>query len=307
MVDGRLKEAQSMQMNVVRITRFRILATGLAGSVVALILGLTLTGLSQGRVWQSDDRALPAIVLRSQADNKPASLAKNEGHLSTEYGRPLAEAIQMLETRYYFVITYEDPRYVHASEIEDVTEKIRRGPDKFGPGKGPRVIVPKGGVLSFDYDEALARQSDYHLTLVQQLVDANLAQGNAGRFRVEQQGALIHVIPTAIKNERGKVVAQSSVLDAVISVPKAERSGMQTLDAICAAVSQVTGTKVVFSGGPFNNLYLRYRNEEGITRKPARDALAEILAKIGNGSLLSWQLLYEPGMKMYGLNVHVVR
>jgi hypothetical protein len=234
-------------------------------------------------------------------------LAKNKGHLSTEYGRPLAEAIQMLEDRYGFVITYEDPRYMHASEIEDVTEKVRRDLDKFKPGKAPRVIVPKGGILSFDYDETLARKSDYHLILVQQLVAANSAQGNAGRFRVEQQGALIHVIPTAIKNERGKVVAQSSVLDAVISVPKAERSGMQTLDAICAAVSQVTGTKVVFFGGPFNNLYLRYRNEEEITREPARAALAEILAKIGKGTPLSWQLLYDPGMKMYGLNIHVVR
>jgi hypothetical protein len=295
-----------MRMKVVRNTRFRILATGSAGSLVALILGLTLPGLSQRRVWQSDDRAPQQIVLRSQADKKPPSLAGNKRHLSTESGRPLAEAIEMLEARFGFVTTYEDPRYMHASEVEDVTEKIRRDVDKLKPRKGPRVIVPKGGVLSFDYDDILARKSNYHLTLVQQLVDANLTQGNPGRFRVEQQGALIHVIPTAIKNERGKVVAQSSVLDALISVPKAERSGLQTLDAICAAVSQVTGTKVVFFGGPFNNLYLRYRNKEEITRRPARAALAEILIKIGNGTPLSWQLLYEPGMKMYGLKVQVV-
>jgi len=178
-------------------------------------------------VWQSDDLALPPIVLRSQADNKSASLAKNKGHLSTEYGRPLAEAIEMLEAKYSFVITYEDPRYTHASEIQDVTKKVRRDPDKLEPGKAARVLVPKGGVLSFDYDETLARNSDYHLTLVQQLVDANLAQGNAGRFRVEQQGALIHVIPTATKNERGKVVPQASVLDAMISLPKAQRSGLK--------------------------------------------------------------------------------
>lgn len=292
-------------MNVVRITRFRILATGLAGSVVALILGLTLPGLSQGRVSQSDDRALPAIVLRLQAE-KPALSAENRGHLSTESGRPLAEAIEMLEARHGFVITYEDPRYSHASEIEDVTEKVSRHLNEFEPGKGPRVLVPKGGVLSFDYDEALTARSDYQLILVQQLVDASLAQGNAGRFRVEQQGAFIHVIPIASKNERGQVVPQASVLDAVISLRKAQRSGLETLEAICAAVSQVTGTRVVVGSAPLN-AFLRYRNEEGITRKPARGALAEILAKIGHGTPLSWQLFYSPTLKMYVLNVHEVR
>jgi hypothetical protein len=255
-------------------------------------------------VWQSDDRALPAIALRSQADQSTL-LAKNRGHLSTEYGRPLAEAIEMLEAKYSFVITYEDPRYVHASEIEDVTEKISRHLNEFEPGKAPRLFVPKGGTLSFDYDEALTAKPDDHLILVQQLIDANLAQGNAGRFRVEQQGPFIHVIPTAIKNVRGHVVPQGSVLDVVITLPKEQRSGFGTLDAICAAISQVSGTRVVPGTVPIN-AFLRYRDEEGMTRAPAREALANFLAKVGRAPL-SWQLLYDPMLKMYALNVHQVR
>jgi hypothetical protein len=292
-------------MNMVGISRFRIVATTLAGRLLALILGLTLTGRSHGRARQSDAPALPPIVLRSQADNKPTSLPKNKEHLSTEYGRPLAEAIEMLETKYSFVITYEDPRYMHASEIEDVTEKVRRDLDKFEPGKPPRVFVPKGGTLSFDYDEALTAKPDDRLILVQHLIDANLAQGNAGRFRMEQQGPFIHVIPTAIKNERGHVVPQASVLDAVINLPKAQRSGLGTLEAVCEAVSQVTGTHVVLGTAPLN-LFLRYRDEEGMTRVPAREALANFLAKVGRAPL-SWQLLYDPTLKMYALNVHQVR
>lgn len=294
-----------MRMNIVRYTRFRILATALAGTVLALILGLTLTGRSHGRVWASDGPVLGPVVLESQADNKPTSLAGDKGHLSTEYGRPLAEAIEMLEAKYSFVITYEDPRYVHASEIEDVTEKVSRNLDKFAPGKAPRVLVPKGGTLSFDYDEALTAKPDDRLILVQQLIDANSAQGNAGRFRVEQQGPFIHVIPTAIKNVRGKVVPQASVLDAVISIPRAQRHGMETLEAICEAVSQVSGTRVVSGTVPIN-LFFRYRDEEGITRAPAREALAKFLAKVGRAPL-SWQLLYDPGLKMYALNVHQVQ
>ncbi|HVQ39719.1 MAG TPA: hypothetical protein VMS31_19420, partial [Pyrinomonadaceae bacterium] len=252
-----------------------------------------------------DDGTLPAIALKSQPD-KPALSVEKRGHISVESGRPLAEALKILEARYGLLITYEDPRYMHASEIEDVTEKVRRDLDKFPPGKAPRVLVPKGGVLSFDYDEALTARSDNQLILVQQLVEANRAQGNPGRFRVEQQGAFIHVIPIATRNERGKVVAQSTVFDAVITVPKAKRSGMQTLDAICAAVSQVTGTRVGVGSAPLN-AFFRYRDEEGITRRPAREALAELLARIGYATPPSWRLLYDPMMKIYALNVRVVR
>jgi hypothetical protein len=290
-----------MRNDAIRKQRFRILAIALAGSLVALVMGVTLAVPGHGRRWHSDDRPLAAVVLRSQA-NKPA--ATNRRHLSIESGRPLAQAIQVLEAKYGLVITYEDPRYTHPSEIVDVTEKVRRNLNKFELDKAPRVFVPKGGQLSFEYDEALAR-TGYQAALVQQLIDANLAIGNAGRFRVEQQGAFIHVIPMAIKNVRGQVAPQASVLDAVISLPKAERSGLKTLDEICTAVSQLTKTHVVLGSAPLN-LFLRYRNEEGIARKPARDALAELLAKIGNGTPLSWRLLYDPGLRMYALNVHVV-
>ena len=36
--------------------------------------------------------------------------------------RPVAEAIQELENRYGWQITYEDPPYIHYSDITDVTD-----------------------------------------------------------------------------------------------------------------------------------------------------------------------------------------
>lgn len=298
-----LKGERSMRNDSIRKRRFRILAIALAGSLVALVMGITLAVPGHGRRWNSDARPLPAVVLRSQA-KKPALSAENGGHISTESGRPLAEAIEILETKYGLVITYEDPRYTHPSEIVDVTEKVRRNLNKFELAKAPRVIVPKGAQLSFEYDEALAR-TGYQAALVQQLIDANFAIGNAGRFRVEQQGAVIHVIPIASKNAHGQVVPQASVLDAIISLPKAQRAGLETLEAICVAISQVTRMRVALGSAPLN-LFLRYRNEEGITRRPARDALADFFAKVQNEAPLSWQLFYSPTLKIYVLNVHEV-
>jgi hypothetical protein len=48
------------------------------------------------------------------------------------------------------VITYEDPVYVHSSEIANEIEfrKYRTRPVE------PKVPIPKGGTLSIDYDVA---------------------------------------------------------------------------------------------------------------------------------------------------------
>jgi hypothetical protein len=49
-------------------------------------------------------------------------------------------------------MTYEDPRYVYSGEIKDVTLSVRRDLDKYMPGEAPRVLIPRGDTLTFDYD-----------------------------------------------------------------------------------------------------------------------------------------------------------
>src|ERR1051326_6000590 len=82
------------------------------------------------------------------------SQGTNQMKLSVEDPRPVAKAIEMLEEKYGWVITYEDPRYVHESEIADVTLKVRRVLDKYKPGEAPKVLIARGGVLEFTYDVA---------------------------------------------------------------------------------------------------------------------------------------------------------
>jgi hypothetical protein len=226
-------------------------------------------------------------------------------NLSVQDPRPLAKAIETLEAKYGWVITYEDPRYTHASEITDVTETVRRDLKKFKPGRAPKVLIPKGGTLSFEYDEALTVKPADQVVLVQELINSYSATGNAGRFRVEHRHGLINVIPTAVKNTAGDFAHQTSLLDAIITVPAEQRSGMKTLQAICAAISQATGTRVLLVGAPLG-MFLRYRDDEEIASQRAGDALANLLGKVGNQVRLSWQLLYDPGLKVYTLNIHQV-
>ncbi|SRR6266545_1783660 len=103
-------------------------------------------------------------------------------NLSVHDPRPVAEAIRMLETKYEWLITYEDPRYVHESEIADETEF-----HKYRPAE-PRVPIPKGGALAIDYDVTTDTEQPLDReAVIQQLLDANTAAGNAGRFRIEKK------------------------------------------------------------------------------------------------------------------------
>jgi hypothetical protein len=238
--------------------------------------------------------------------------AADTEHLSVNNGRPLAEAAWELEKRYGWVITYEDPMYVNESEINDVTLQVRRDLDKYKPGQAPTVLVPKGGPLAITFnltsDDNIPVRPE---SVVQKLLEANGAAGNGGSFRLEVSGPIVHVIPTAYKNIAGTSIPLQPVLDSLISIPAEERTGMQSLEALCAAVSEVSQTKVVV-GTVDPNLFVRYSNQLGAKDEKARDFLVSLLENVrGTARLddtdLSWRLLFDPKDKTYALNIHGVR
>lgn len=226
--------------------------------------------------------------------------------LSAQDPRPLANAIQILEARTGIAITYEDPLYVHSSEVTDVTSTVRRDISNFRPGEAPKVLIPKGGTIAVDYNviPGTNRPTDPE-TVVQQLVSAHNLSGNAGRFRVEKSGQIIHVIPTAYKNREGALTPQPPVLDAIISLPGEERTGLQTLEAICDAVSRETQIQVVLGTVPLN-LFIRHHDRQEWVNQKARDILVSLLESTKQGVNLSWRLLYDPTVGRYALNIHAV-
>src|SRR2546426_6553565 len=99
---------------------------------VFLVLCLAVAGLV----------IVTSFVVRGQSALRGTGMQETKkANLSVQDPRPLAKAIEILEEKYGFVITYEDPRYTHPSEITDVTEKDRRDLANFKPGKAPRVLI----------------------------------------------------------------------------------------------------------------------------------------------------------------------
>ncbi len=145
--------------------------------------------------------------------------------LSVGNPRPVAAAVLLLEENCGCVITYEDPRYAHSSEMNDVTETVRKDLDKYKPGEAPRVIVPMGGPLAVDYEALPGTKVPINTrATIEKLLSSHANAGGPGRFRLEQQGETFHVIPTAFKNSFGDMTPQESPLDTVISFPAQERS-----------------------------------------------------------------------------------
>ncbi len=246
------------------------------------------------------------FILVSSAVRGRDSQEVSEIKLSVEDPRPVAKAIEMLEAKYGWVITYEDPRYAHDSEVTDVTLKVRKDLDKYRPGEAPKVLIPRGGTLEFTYDVAPSTNLPTNPAMVvQKLLDAQAARDNGGRFRLESRGQIMHVIPTAIKNSEGRLVPQGSVLDTIISLPAEGRTVYQKVESICAAISQATRIPVGLGAYP-TNLFHQRRDQQGAANQKASDVLVDTFESIGSGTKLSWQLFYSASLKIYLLNIHLV-
>lgn len=226
-------------------------------------------------------------------------------NLSVEDSRPVAKAITILEATYGWVITYEDPPYAYAGDIDDITEKVRKDLDKFKPGQAPKVLIPKERTLSFEYDVGQTNLPSDPALVVQRLLDAHRASGGSGEFIIEKVDKIIHVIPSSIRDKSGKLTHTKPVLDAVIGLPAKQRNGLQTLQAMCDAISKAAHVRVVVGTVPIG-LLVHHEDKKGVTFGKARQALVEFLQRLGNGVHFSWQLLYGPDAKMYALNIHVV-
>ena len=220
-------------------------------------------------------------------------------------GRPVAETIRTLTKKYPTVVTYEDPRYEYPGDIKDVTEEVRSRLSGPAGASTKRILVPGGGTLRFSYEanvDANGRPANVRETL-EAVLTANMNSAFPGRFRIEQTGEVFHVIPTQVRNQRGDWVAQASVLDARITLPRREMNGYEMLVAITEAVSDATGIHVGLTSGDANSFfnhsgYLQADNEV------ARSVLLRTLYAINNR--FTWSLLYGPDVKWYALNISAV-
>ena len=215
--------------------------------------------------------------------------------------RPVARAVELLESRHGWTITYEDPPWASVAEVSDVTGKVRTDVRTQGEATLPRVLVPRGGPLSFAYE--VPADLSGRVSVLESAIETSSAVGNPGRFEVRQLGDVTMVVPTAVVQLDGTEVPYSPILDTAIAIPAGERTALDALEYICNTLAKMRGGTIVVGTVPVVAL-AKTEIEWASGSKSAREVILETLRQVGVG--YSWQLFYDPGLEWFVLNVHRV-
>jgi hypothetical protein len=226
--------------------------------------------------------------------------------LEVDSGRPVDRAVNTLQTRYGYMITYEDPRYTNEDDLQDVAAKVRKDYSTYAPGTAPKLLVPKGGKLKLRLPASANISPQDLFDVLQQLVRTQATSSRGGHFRVEQAAGVFHVVPTEVRDRTGNWTQYNSLLDTPISVPEQDRSERELYRAIVDAVSAATHVRlsVVVNGGIVIGLVVpEPRTSMGATLERARTVLMRALQL--HRTRRTWSLFHGPeeGNNVFLLNV----
>jgi len=221
--------------------------------------------------------------------------------------RPVLKAILELESRYGYAITYEEPKYDYQGDLKDVTQS-RKDLKSFASGKAPKTFIPVGGSLQLTLPATAQVSQPAMNALLQQLVESwsDSNQGGA-HFTVEEDGAVFHVVPTAVRDANGNWQSVESILAKPISFPTESRTEYETWQTICSDVAANAGVRVfaipnggLIFGPPQNAHYVL-----GADAEPAESVLMRAIKAMGKKR--SWYLLYDPTTRAYYMNIDEVQ
>ena len=202
--------------------------------------------------------------------------------------RPLAGALDTLEKTLGVPVNYEDVPYENHADLVDVSTAEQRA-----VYPGYHLFVPREGQVSATV--SLAADGVTNVNLLLASYRQNLLPGD---FAVEQANGMVYVIASEVLGSNGVMRTVASPMKTLVSVPFAERTVEDTVAIVLSAVSATTRAKIEIGSFPFRPTD---RISFGATQSPARDVLANVLAKAAN-SPSCYRLLFDP-QTGYMLNI----
>ncbi len=226
-------------------------------------------------------------------------------------GRPVAEALDQFERMSGIPVHYEDVRYDHPDDVEDVSDRVWNPDNQTPVEQRRRVIVPKSRSLSFTVgigDDGRLGDTPALERAAASLIAAAAAADLPGRFelaRYERSGkADLFILPSAMRARDGVQRPSFAVLGTPISVSINAMSGVEALKLVLKRVSEVSGKTIKMGMLPFGPLAWTKVSLDA-DRQPAGHVLAELLSQLQG--LHSIRMLYAPDMKYYAFNMRPVR
>lgn len=233
--------------------------------------------------------------------------------ISVKSGRPVADAARKLEFRYNWAITYEDPPYTYAGDLEDVNAAARRAARDAGRPEVKVLITPRDVSFSFTLEDGPRTSEDRPRpttrspeTTAREAILTMLRSYSASLrgleiFTLTDSNGLFHIIPTQVKSAAGVFETFTPLLDRTVSIPPGQRTGTALVREICQSLAAQSGAKVNF--GPASNLLHQHVTSIASTpNETARSILSRLFAELRRPA--SWELRYGQGL--YVLNVYLV-
>lgn len=203
--------------------------------------------------------------------------------------RPLRMAADRLQAVWARPVTYEEPLWVHASDISAEGDPVLR----WNGLRVRRVTIPQGVLGNHDRGRDLAQ--------VRVILAAFNREYAPLQFAAIESGWGLHIVPRAMKDRNGTGAAASSLLDEAVTVPAGERTPMGHVRALATALGQAKGVRVEGSSGVLgfgvDQLFGQAGSDPRFVWGTAgvvkgRDALVDLLSR--SATSLSWRLNCQP-------------
>jgi len=252
-----------------------------------------------------------AAILGARELGYKAGLFKGD---STVSSRPAADIADILQARYEKPVTYEDPVWQWDGDAEYWA--IEGNPN----WAGAKAWVPVRRVFHLPPELTTERPPALSAALLERVLAEYHRQNPLAHFRVIQSRLGLHFVPDTSHNRSGQVAPALSAMDTTITVPEGNRTASAHFEAICEAISQrqgfrVLGMAVGIGEDWYENLFDAPGGKltRGATAVTAREALVDLLDH--SATSFSWRLLCEPSTLPHGVArcsmnlqpLHVVR
>jgi hypothetical protein len=165
-------------------------------------------------------------------------ISSSEAILKVDCPRPVDSAAKTLAVKYGIVINSEDPQYLFAGDMKDVTRETVRT-----TRPGLRAFVPKGGPLEVRFAVKPDGTPQDLGALVRALVDAaNIRYPFS--YRLDVDGDAYTLVPTTTRDVQGRLIDVPPLLDQKITIPLGTRSVAEHAELMTEALSAQTGFHV---------------------------------------------------------------
>jgi len=163
-------------------------------------------------------------------------VSSREAILTVDYPRPVDSAAKTLAVKYGIVINSEDPPYLFAGDMKDVTAEA-------GRTMRAGFHVPKGGRLEVRFAVKPDGTPQDPGALLQALIDAANVRFSFS-YKLDIDGDAYTLIPTTTRDVQGRLIDVPALLDRKITIPLGTRSVAEHAKLMAEALSAQTGFNV---------------------------------------------------------------